>query len=355
MVNENIPHTLNGQPCTNYQDRDGNFKIETSGIKLLNNEPLPCGGIAEGYFICEVCKQAEIVNVIRSEHVMIYEDDDVTPPDPAKEQHGTVNLHCHNPECSKRDEVILPPVKIEGDDKNAEIIAEATEQHGQIIKYTYTSLIYKFTIELEYEVGEKLQHNYTYSLEPSRTVSEGFDVIGTCKQPECTNSIVVVRSNVPCQSEDTATCIKGGVQTWSYEYEGEILEFSLPSFPTGKHEYDHGSVTKMPTCIADGEITFTCTNGCGDSYTEVISKIDHKYEYKTNSITEPTDINDGLVTIYCSSGCKEEFIDTLPKVVLGDGGNATVISEGEQKIFVRYTHTTKDGVTIILELSIPKQ
>lgn len=46
------------------------------------------------------------------------------------------------------------------------------------------------------------------------------------------------------------------------------------------HKYD-SSVTQEATCSADGVKTFTCS--CGDSYTEKIEKLDHKYK---SSVTE---------------------------------------------------------------------
>lgn len=45
----------------------------------------------------------------------------------------------------------------------------------------------------------------------------------------------------------------------------------------GDHVHDYTvTITKEPTCTEDGEKTYTCE--CGDSYTEIITKLGHNYE-----------------------------------------------------------------------------
>ncbi len=48
--------------------------------------------------------------------------------------------------------------------------------------------------------------------------------------------------------------------------------------PTG-HDHSDGVVTKEPTCLADGVITYTCH--CGDVFTEPVNKLGHKFIHMT--------------------------------------------------------------------------
>ena len=73
------------------------------------------------------------------------------------------------------------------------------------------------------------------------------------------------------------------------------------------HNFDEGSVTQTPTCVADGIKTFTCTK-CGYAYTETIKKGSHRWE-ETNR-QEATCINSGIVTYTCSdcTQTKQEMV-----------------------------------------------
>ncbi|MBE6984430.1 MAG: hypothetical protein E7434_02225, partial [Ruminococcaceae bacterium] len=53
---------------------------------------------------------------------------------------------------------------------------------------------------------------------------------------------------------------------------GLILVAQQPIAATG-HSYDAGVITQAPTLSAEGIKTFTCTNGCGSSYTQKIDKL----------------------------------------------------------------------------------
>ena len=62
-------------------------------------------------------------------------------------------------------------------------------------------------------------------------------------------------------------------------------------------------VTKEATCTSEGVMTYTCS--CGDSYTEKIAKVAHKY---TDSVVKPTCVKDGYTTHTCSV-CGTSYTD----------------------------------------------
>lgn len=74
------------------------------------------------------------------------------------------------------------------------------------------------------------------------------------------------------------------------------------------HQHNYTSViTTHPTCTVAGTTTFSCS--CGDTYTEPISKLLHKY---SDIITNPTCTNGGYTTHTCSV-CGDSFRDSNTK------------------------------------------
>ena len=91
--------------------------------------------------------------------------------------------------------------------------------------------------------------------------------------------------------------------------------------PIGEHTWNGGSVTKQPTCTAEGVRTYTCTV-CGETKTETIAKIDHKYD--SGSVTrQPTCTAEGVRTYTCT-GCGQTKTESIAKVAHQyDGGTVT--------------------------------
>ena len=81
----------------------------------------------------------------------------------------------------------------------------------------------------------------------------------------------------------------------------------------GDHKYE--SVVTDATCTEDGEKTFTC--GCGDSYTEPIPALGHKYSEEVTQA--PTCTENGEVTFTCGT-CG----DTYTEEIVTEGHNADV-------------------------------
>ena len=114
----------------------------------------------------------------------------------------------------------------------------------------------------------------------------------------------------------------------------------LPEDFVHKHDYT-SRVTKEPTHLVEGEITYTCA--CGDSYTEAIAKLEgHTY---TSEVTkEATHLEEGETTYTCACG------DTYTEVIAKLEGHtytsevtkeATHLEEGE----TTYTCACGDSYT----------
>ena len=81
---------------------------------------------------------------------------------------------------------------------------------------------------------------------------------------------------------------------------GDVTQFTFSVEyydSTHTHEYGDGVVTTQPTCSTVGIKTFTCSI-CGNTYTEEISKLEHTYEWRTES--NATCTTSGLRREYCS-------------------------------------------------------
>ena len=96
-------------------------------------------------------------------------------------------------------------------------------------------------------------------------------------------------------------------------YAGEVYDVTEPLtlyaiYEEVEHVHKYtAEVTTEPTCTADGVMTYTCT--CGDSYTEVIAKLDHSYDTGTTT-TVPTCTEDGTKTYTCTA-CGETYTEAI--------------------------------------------
>lgn len=100
------------------------------------------------------------------------------------------------------------------------------------------------------------------------------------------------------------TCIEEGEKTFTCTL---CNETKVESVPVAAHTYSE-AVTKEPTCSAEGEKTLTCSV-CGDTKTESIPKTDHVY---TEEVTkQPTFSEEGVKTFTCSS-CGDSYKESIP-------------------------------------------
>ena len=297
LVEEDIPHTLNGVSVDSLKDADGNYAIGTPGIKLAG-KTVACGETADGYYICEVCKQINGVKVVREGHKFVYNESNLTAP--TLDATGLVTLVCHNPECSETVAVVLPKVEV---GSTAFIVSEATEASPMVVSYSFESLEHGFTFTKEYKVGEKLYHNYECKLWLNEETGT-FDVIGECHQPGCTEPEKCLEADVHAEFvKDTSTCLVPGIVIWKYEYEGETLYFDPPSMVTS----------------------------------------DHSYAYNAENAIHPTLESGGIIEIYCvTEGCDHATPVNLPKVVIGD--NAELFGPGPAgRLIYTYTYEYKEN------------
>ncbi len=129
-----------------------------------------------------------------------------------------------------------------------------------------------------------------------------------------------------------STCTEAGVKT--YTCQNGCGDSYTETIPALGHNYDDGVVTTAPSCGVPGVMTYTCLNGCGDSYTVEIPALEHDWVYHSETETEYI-----FVCANCGEMISYEKDGTIEVSVLPDG---TVI----------ITKTYEDG-TVIIETRYP--
>ena len=87
-------------------------------------------------------------------------------------------------------------------------------------------------------------------------------------------------------------------------YKSALTEITGPG-----HDWDEGVLTKPPTCIAYGEITYTC-KACGHTRIEYTPMVDHTYDSGSQT-RAPTCTVDGVWTYVCTV-CGHEKYEAIP-------------------------------------------
>jgi len=104
-----------------------------------------------------------------------------------------------------------------------------------------------------------------------------------------------------------ATCIQPGYHLYTckvcgYDYDEYIAPLA----------HNYSAVVTAPTCTEQGFTTYTCQNGCNDSYDQdYVEPLGHTY---TSSVTPPSCTDDGYTTTTCSNcgeSSKEQIVPAL--------------------------------------------
>lgn len=134
----------------------------------------------------------------------------------------------------------------------------------------------------------------------------------------------------PSSTEDTEATEPDSTEAMETEgsapTEGEVdsanpTEGTVPAVGSHSHSYS-STVTKEATCTAKGVKTYTCA--CGDSYTEDIDKLAHKYASKT---VKPTCTTKGYTVYTCA--CGQSYKDKETKATGHSWGAWTDAGEGK--------------------------
>ena len=158
--------------------------------------------------------------------------------------------------------------------------------------------------------------NGTVTKEPSCT-AEG-ETLYSCSCGETYTASIAKVDHVLVATVTESTCTEMGFTTHAckncdYAYTDTYVA------PTG-HSFDNGTVTKEPSCTAEGETLYSCS--CGETYTASIAKVDHVL---VATVTESTCTEMGFTTHACKN-CDYKYIDTYTAPVGHDWDEGKVAS-----------------------------
>ena len=271
-VQENKPHTLCGVAADTLADAGGKYLYGTEGI-TVTGAPILCGQIGSGCYVCDVCKSLVTVDVYKSEHNFVYDESGLTLPTLRAE--GLAVIECTNPECTDTVKVKIPQIAI--GTTFVTLVSEATEQQANVYKYRFESATYGFTVELEFEEGEKLQHNYTSELLPTSDAGGMFGALslfGKCDQPGCL-APEIEEKGVETTFVDTSSCTHTGYMIWTHVKDGVEYTFVAQSNFLAPHVYTYDPKTaRQPSFTETGSIELVCTTvGCTHTVTVELPKL----------------------------------------------------------------------------------
>lgn len=145
-------HMFNGVFASTLANPDGSFNYDIEGIKLFDGG-VSCGGTANGYYVCEACREGGKGGVVLVSVVKPHDlEQSGAATNPTITEDGSVIISCKSEGCEAVVyNVILPAIVLDGEGKNAELISEETEERGVVVKYTYVT-DFGYTVELEIEL-----------------------------------------------------------------------------------------------------------------------------------------------------------------------------------------------------------
>ena len=349
------PHTLNGNPATNYanSDKEGAYDATVEGIIEFKGEEASCangGTYGKGYYICEECGEMVFVNTYRS-HVYAPETFEVTK-EPTCTVKGEQKGH-----CTVCDAEIIEEISALGHDENWEFVAN---EDGTSFTLTVTCNRCQTQISQDTNIT-----NVKKVVTKEATCSEEGEIVYTYTKDGKTVSVTAVVPKIAhtlngklatewenadnCYdadmegifefADDKATCENHGKGYYICEDCGEMV--FVETFRG--HSYDTSEIKTSATCTEDGVREFTCST-CGGTYTEKIPAKGHDYVV-VGSPTLPTDSTSGQVVIECSrEDCETTHTITLPALTDSSYKKQVIVEAACNKEgLIRYTYEYKVG------------
>ena len=137
----------------------------------------------------------------------------------------------------------------------------------------------------------------------------------------CVDRVALLNGNTVIgeNNQGDLTWMNAGYGPTVYSYAGGSVEenailndrtfVDLTAIEETDHNWSDGVITTLPTCTETGVKTYVCLNNPTHTYTEVISKIPHKWVLDSN--TEPTCDTTGS-RVYSCALCDATHTETLP-------------------------------------------
>ena len=185
---------------------------------------------------------------------------------------------------------------------------KGTLKNPTIYEFTEGELISYVTTFCEHD-GEKTTETEAPSCTEKGSETTTCDLCGetlSTKELPAINHANQTTTTVP------ASCTTAGSTTVTCDDCGTTL--STTEIPATGHAWDEGAITTPPQAGVEGEMTFTCQNGCGETRTESIPALDttmYTVEYVVpNGVTEidSQQVAEGFAVTLPEAGALEGYV-----------------------------------------------
>lgn len=238
---------------------------------------------------------------------------DGTVPDPSTEPSGEVN-DPSSEVTEPTDEVTEPTTAPSEPTENPTVPTDPAHEHSYTTAVTaptctkdgYTTYTCSCGESYVADQVNATGHSYTTAVTAPTCTAEGYTTY-TCA---CGNSHVSDKVNPKGHSYGAWVTVKEPTTSATGKAERKCATCSAKEERTldkiiANHTHSYtSSVTKQPTCTAQGVKTYTCS--CGGSYTESIERLGH--DYSKTKVTAPTCTSEGYTTHTCSR-CSDSYKD----------------------------------------------
>lgn len=182
----------------------------------------------------------------------------------------------------------------------------------------------------------KLEHTWNPEPTTSATCTEAGYVIWTCKECGATQQGDPMKALghdlMAGEVKEQATCIAKG----KVEYQCSRCDYTeLRDTNMLDHDYQLNEAESVAaTCQAEGKTVYTCVNGCNQSETVVLEKVDHQLE--NENYVAPSFEADGHRKGTCSL-CHQEIDEVIPQLIEGSEINFVFKIMRGSKVFTSST------------------
>ncbi len=186
-------------------------------------------------------------------------DDDFTVDIPATcTTDGSKSIHCKD--CDETKDVTpIPAGHSWADDFTVDLLATCATDGSKSIHCNNCD-------ETKDVTPIPAGHNWSKWVITDPTVTDPGSAMRTCSGTDCNATDEMKKFILPALSnsdyevmEDTATCTEDGYVNYTYNHNGEIFSFDVPTKATGSHTVADWTTTKDPTCVDKGEKIGQCS------------------------------------------------------------------------------------------------
>ena len=155
----------------------------------------------------------------------------------------------------------------------------------------------------------------------------------------------------------TPTCVAGGEMTYTCSHDSSHTYTEEVAIDENAHSWNEGVITKQPTCTEKGVKTYTCTHNNAHTKTEDVAIDENAHAWNEGAVTtEPTCTEKGVKTYTCihdNQHTKTEDVNALGHAY-DDACDATCNTCGEERTPSDHVDADENDTCDVCGAEIPK-